>query len=631
MPLDRPLQRTNKEKEPDYQYNEAKYHPVEEFLVTMTEKLTSDTPSFVLEVTWPRVALFYHPASPLCMQVRDRYVSVAREIRRRSIRAPVEFWAVSCEIHREACEDLGISAVPRLLGFSQGSIEGKLIQRTKNNDIEVEEIIHVLGVTLKQIDEAEQTLKQQQKEEQDITKMKDYQRNQRNYDPNKMHIGESDHMREILHPHSALSDIYSDAMESFLSSIHSNIQMDPHTKTLHWTSDRLQIFREWLDLMHWALPTRDMALLHNVINDMRNNFQTIESSPKELKKILKSHDYYKHKREWSASCSSADPQDQGFGCGFWKLLHIVSVGVKEQHTAVMGDLDRIVVGHTAKVVRDYVHEFGFALNVQAGKEIIDAYEVCQESESCQKEMRFETKGLLPRFRSNIPSSTDPSWQNLAIWVWQAHQSYRSQRLGETKIGFDPLVDAVDAEAVPWPPTTLCPKCYASGAIVDPQDHEAIPFNQDVIHDTVNDIIWNKHYVYEHLKHEYWPRTLQSPRVVVIDRLNHHNGFKELKEQARSSGWTVVAFLLLGIAFCLTIYFSKVRRFISSFSGRHKKVEYYFEDGDEDDDDDDDDVPNMTKWTRKAENSENQNLVRPRRRATGRQSRYTRPMHAFLND
>ena len=48
------------------------------------------------------------------------------------------------------------------------------------------------------------------------------------------------------------------------------------------------------------------------------------------------------------------------------------MGVKEQHAAIMGDLEPIVVGHTAKVVRDYVNEFGSAHNVQAGKEIIDA-------------------------------------------------------------------------------------------------------------------------------------------------------------------------------------------------------------------------------------------------------------------
>ena len=119
-------------------------------------------------------------------------------------------------------------------------------------------------------------------------------------------------------------------------------------------------------------------------------------------------------------------------------------------------------------------------------------------------MRLESNGLLPRFRSKIPTSTDPSWRNLAICVWQAHQSYRSQRLGQTKKGYD---SHLDAEDVQWPPATLCPQGYAPGAIVDPQDHEVILFNQDVIHDTTNEITWNKQDVYEHLKHEYWPRTL----------------------------------------------------------------------------------------------------------------------------
>ena len=47
--------------------------------------------------------------------------------------------------------------------------------------------------------------------------------------------------------------------------------------------------------------------------------------------------------------------------------------------------------------------------------------------------------------------------------------------------------------------------------------------------------------------------------------------------------------------------------------------------------DDEDDLNMAEWTSKSENPDEQNLVRPRRRATGRQSRYNRPLHAFLND
>lgn len=595
--------------------------------MTFTEKLTSDTPSFVLEVTWPRVALFYHPASPLCVQLRDRYVLVAREIRRRSIRAPVEFWAVSCEVHREACEDLGINAVPRLLGFPQGSIEGKLIQRTKNNNIEVEDIIEVLDVSLKEVDEAEieaQTLRQ--KEEADKLKMSEYQANDVN-DPKKVHGGAADHLREILHPHSKLSDVYNDAMESFLRSIHSNIKQDSNGDVDPWAVGQLNIFREWLDLMHWSLPTRDMALLHNVINDMRNNFILIENSPKEVTKILKSHDYFRHKRKWSSTCASAYPEDEGFSCGFWKLLHIMSVGVMEQHGAVMGDLDRILVGHTVRVVRDFVQEFGFANNDDARNEIIAAYSDCQADESCQKDVGLEKKGLLARFRKKIPVATDPSWRGCAIWLWKAHQAYRAKRLSQSKKGYDSLLD------IQWPPAELCPKCYASGEVVDPEDNH-LHFNQDVIHDPINDVTWNKQHVYEHLKHEYWPKTLQSPRVVVIDRLNRHK-LGDLEEQGKHSGWTIVSLLLFVIAICLSLNLSKVASSRSDHR-RKKKPEYYFEDQT---------IEDNRDWTDSASNapstSEEQSLSlvhtrRPRRRGNigmngVRSARYIRPQQFFLDD
>jgi transposase len=627
MPFDQ-HSRGEKEKKPEYQYNKAKYHPVEEYLVTFTEKLTSDTPSFVLEVTWPRVALFYHPASPLCVQLRDRYVLVAREIRRRSIRAPVEFWAVSCEIHREACEDLGINAVPRLLGFPQGSIEGKLIQRTKNNNIEVEDIVEVLDVSLKEVDEAEiEAQKLRQKEKADKVKMLEYQKNNVN-DPKKMHIGESDHMREILHPHSNLADVYSDAMESFLRSIHSNVKQGSNGDVDPWAFDRLTTFREWLDLMHWSLPTRDMALLHNVINDMRNNFKFIEISPKEVTKILKSHDYFRHKRKWSSSCASANPEDEGFSCGFWKLLHIMSVGVMEQHGAVMGDLDRTLVGHTVGVVRDFVQEFGFANNEEARKEIVAAYSDCQADDLCRKEVGLEKKGLLARFRKKIPVATDPSWRGCAIWLWRAHQAYRTKRLGQSKKGYDSLLDFEDVQ---WPPAALCPKCYASGEVVDPEDHH-LHFNQDVIRDPINEVTWNKQHLYEHLKREYWPKTLQSPRVVVIDRLNRHKGLGALEEDAKHSGWTIVSLLLFVIAICLSLNLSKVRQFLASSRGNRRRKKKPEDQNVEDDRD----------WTDSGSNAppssdqQSLSLVRPRRRGNigvngGRSARYIRPQHVFLDD
>ena len=233
-------------KEPNYQYNKAQYHPIEEYVISSIEKLTSDTPSFVLEVTWPRIALFYHPASPLCLQLRDRYVAVAREIRRRSIRAPVEFWAVSCELYRDSCEELGVNSVPRILAFPGGKIEGVPVPRTNANDIELDKIVEILGIEIKDLDEEETAI--EEKLEDESAQLREIEEGEKaEKDSYQIDIGEADHLRGILHPYSnAFSDVFSDAMVSLLHSIDTATSRDADGNTLPWSWDRFHAFREWL-------------------------------------------------------------------------------------------------------------------------------------------------------------------------------------------------------------------------------------------------------------------------------------------------------------------------------------------------------------------------------------------------
>jgi hypothetical protein len=543
-------------KEPNYQYNKAQYHPIDEYLITSTERLTSDTPSFVLEVTWPRVALFYHPASPLCIQLRDRYVAVAREIRRRSIRAPVEFWAVSCEVHRDACEDLGVNAVPRILAFPRGKIDGLLVPRTNENGIEVEKIIDILGVTLKDLDE-EEADKKEELEEESAHLREIEERAKAANDPYRMHIAESDHMREILHPHSDLSDIFSDAMMSLLHSIDGATLKDSKGYITPWSWDQYHAFREWLDLVHWSLPTRDMAKVHNIINDLRNNVDAIEDRPDEITRILASHNYYKNSPKWSKSCSGSSKENKGYTCGFWKLLHIISIGVVEQHKSVMGDLQRVRIPHVAHAIRDYVETFGFA-DSKDGKELfLEAFQDCLEEKQCQQQLGLKAKGLFSRFRQrNLPPKTDKSWKELSIFLWKIHQDYRINKLGTVEEGQDTLQKV---EELQWPPVALCPLCYSTRRITDivAGDNQ---IDDKMAVDTRSKIIWNKEKVFEHLKHEYWPRALQSPRVVVLDRWNS----KHLDMLSTSKGefgiFVAVLFLLLFGAFAFWFF---------ALSKRHK--------------------------------------------------------------
>ena len=543
-------QNAKADSEPEYQYNKAQYHPIEEYKITKTEKLTSDTPAFVLEVRWPRVTLFYHPASPLCKELRDRYVAVAREIRRRSIRAPVEFWAISCQVHRDACEELGVTAVPRLLAFPAGKIDPILIQRTQNNDIEVEDIVNVLDVNLKDIDEEEAQKREQQLQEE--LKLREIEQRAKNgEDPYQMHIGEADHMAEILHPHSSLADVYKDAMASLLYSFDLAVEKDRRGRILPWSYEKYHSFREWLDLMHWSLPTRDMASVHNIVNDLRSNAETIKESPDEVSRILNSHSYYKTKPEWSHSCRDSNQQDGGFACGFWKLLHVTSIGVSEQHKSVMGDLNRVMVPHVLQVIKDYIDFFGFATSEEGQKLVLEQFDECSNDTKCRANIGMEKKGLLRKIfrRRTLPKSTDKSWKELSLWLWKVHQKYRSQRLGRTKQGYDSLLNVEDLQ---WPPAILCSKCYSTRGM---PEEDAQLTDDNLIVDTINQIMWNKMPVFNHLKHEYWPRALQTPRVVVLDKWDNHNE-KSLLERMEHSpkAATVTSFSLIGFLLILGLFY-----------------------------------------------------------------------------
>jgi hypothetical protein len=531
---------------PNYQYHKAQYHPVEEYLVTSTEKLTSETPSFVLEVTWPRVALFYHPASTLCIHLRDMYVAVAREIRRRSIRAPVEFWAVSCEVHRDACDDLGVTAVPRILAFPKGRIDGILVPRTSANSIEVDSIVEILGVTLKDLDEEEEQQRKEKIDEEDTedesAKLHEIEeRAKAANDPYQMHIEETDHLREILHPHSDVSNLFTDAMASLLKSIDGATKKGSNGDIQPWSWVEYLAFREWLDLLHWCLPTRDMAKVHNIVNDLRSNVETIRDRPDEITRILASHEYYKRKSELKISCG------EKISCGFWKLLHVISIGVVEQHQSVLGDLERIRVFHVATTIRDFIQHFGFIDDNDAKEILLESFQDCFEDQKCTKRLGTNSQFFLSRLnRRKLPPKTDKSWKELAILVWKVHQEFHMNKLSTIS---EKMVTAITMAESQWPSRSQCPQCYRQG-VSGLSLMNSIPTDDTYSFDVRSDITWDKEKVFGVLKHKYWPRTLQSPRVVVLDRWSSNENIS----MTLDSGffWTQITFL---VAFCLAGFFA----------------------------------------------------------------------------
>lgn len=470
-----------------YQYNHPKFHPIQEYLA-----VESDVPTFVLEVTFPRIVLFYHPNSHACREFQSHFIALAREVRRRSIRVPVEFWAVSCQVHRSVCDDLVIRTVPQLKAYVSGRIEGVELERTKNNDLNVDRVFSILEVSMKDV-----------REELKGAGVSDVKHDL----PQDAILAENANM--ILHPLSNLENVYSDAMISCLKSI-------DDIGNLAWTPRKEQVLNEWLDLLHWSLPSRDFAPLVNILQDLKSR------EIKDFHSILAGHDYYHTPQlhTWSDNCK--------WTCGLWNLFHIVSVGVVEQHGQVMGDTRRTQLLYVMTVVRDYVDEFGFGDDPEAQNGLLQAYEECLASETCQEETLGHNFGLLGSWLRRRSGATTER-RNFALWLWRFHNTQRRKR-------------GTIHHAVEWPPPKLCPLCHAS----QPND-EITSGEEDV---------WNTQAVYEHLRNTYWPKVLQSPRLVVLDRRGHAGRWFSLfygRHVFHTSSWIWISLTLLLILLMIQWY------------------------------------------------------------------------------
>mmetsp|Transcript_10971 Transcript_10971/g.15461 ORF Transcript_10971/g.15461 Transcript_10971/m.15461 type:complete len:669 (-) Transcript_10971:407-2413(-) len=603
MDFDDNEQNQNKPKhsESEYLFHGAVYHPVQEYMIDAeTEDKTESIPDFVLEVTWPRVALFYHPSSQYSLDIQQKYVALARSIRHRSVRIPIEFWALSCEAYRDSCTDLDITSVPTLLAFPMGDINGKHIKRTKDNDILISDVVDAIGITLDKerkspADHEPKTNDVQQEQQQkyavdeggeqevqgaaleeamirNVDEEDVQERPLRNIDNQP-----DENIRAILHPHAALQDVFADAVASFLFSLDQSIRTlsSSATATAAWKSSKQYLaLRDFLDFLHWTLPSRDMAGLHNFVNDLRNNIDSIIRSPEEIIKILTSHDYYSHPelfQTWSSSCAK-QRQDGGYACGLWKLLHVVSIGVTKQHSKVMGDLDRVRVSHCIKTIRNYLVEFGFQNDLASRQFIIDAYNNCLDSEECLQDLGIQKQSFFFLRKHPIPPPTDKTWNNLSIWLWQIHNTYRTTGGADDENSQHKRYDSLlHKEEIQWPQQSSCPKCYSDSIPVangeDGGDVTTIASSGNLYVDHVGNV-WDKNAVFQYLESEYWPKSLQSPRLVVLDRWDKR---KFLFRRRTESGEIVLHwFELIGFVAMIVAGVFWYPKWKLQRSGQHKK-------------------------------------------------------------
>jgi hypothetical protein len=236
--------------------------------------------------------------------------------------------------------------------------------------------------------------------------------------------------------------------------------------------------------------------LHELIDTLNANIDEITSSEVKLKSILESH--FIPDSNWSKSCTAEAGSLgehvnehrpiiivslqltrifilQGFFCGFWKLLHIMSLGVAEQAGGLMlrEAIPSVRVFSTqeaASVLREYMIYF-FNCD-KCVKRFVGQYDSCglQRCNRLSEQTEFV--------------SVD-TWRQFPLWMWEVHNDVSRSKANRAVEIFESRGRKAEARMFErdmravYPHIDQCVTCF---------DHEGK---------------WNIDAVYNYLEREYW--------------------------------------------------------------------------------------------------------------------------------
>ena len=506
---------------------------------TVEGAVATVTPSFVLDVTWPRVAAFYHPASAVCRDLVPRFVALARAVRHRSTRVPITFHAVSCQAEPDVCKEFGIMAVPTVMAFRMGHIDGIVVQRDDANEVDLAYLADVLEVnfapSLGEVggapgggDESSAgvVIAGGMAGSSSLLRAKAGPGQAAGVPERHAAAAAAAAAVAAADPGAGLfqsSEVYSDAEASFIVAMEQTVYDpgggpgDPLPKELAYQ------LRDYLDLLHWTLPAH--WKLHDLINDLRTDYDSVVKGRKDLLRVLDRHRNPGDRPQWGRSCSSGEyvdpgetggldvlPEFEGYSCGLLRMFHIISVGVARQHTFLYGDRERARPSHAMSVMRGFVGSFYAGSSRVLRRVFLDAADSCA----------FDFCERMELVVADTPPS-DPGWRYLSIWLCNVHNSIRSgiaSAAGEK----DKTAQTV-AHARVWPTPIDCPKCHS-----EPEG-------------------WDYQELYRHIETRYWPPGLQNPRIVVVKSWGGRMPLRSLKASAKgalSSSISLILLVALGI-------------------------------------------------------------------------------------
>lgn len=414
-------------------------------------------PYFLTPENGPRVVQYYSPWCGHCQHFKTKYVALAKEINARlpDDQPEINFHAVSCSVYHWICMRNNVKGFPTIVAFRANSAVPELLKEKK---MTAESIAKIVGVRLNAPTRDTST----------------YQTEEGNSD-----FPAVDILGASLNGMTRTRDaVYRDAALSFTHALKTEIFYKDDDGETAYALDPVQreVFSDWINLLYWALPPT--WILHTLINDIRNNIDSVLVSEENLIFMVEKHQDVVNgaNNKWTHQCSKSDNRS-GYSCGLWSLFHIISIGVVQRHKAVLGGRDQVSTMFVAETMRNYIEQF---FHCEECKDyFINMFDNCG-FKHCK---RFKQKKRLP---------SPESWNEFPLWLWEVHNDVNS-RITEADLKRAGGYSTHKLDLAAWPPASECPLCKKESGK------------------------WDKDAILDHLKKEYWPRGIQNFRFVVLKR------------------------------------------------------------------------------------------------------------------
>jgi len=297
-------------------------------------------------------------------------------------------------------------------------------------------------------------------------------------------------LRNLHKPMSLEEEMILDASVSFF--VHLETMVYDETGRLE-TEEQMIALSNWLDLVSLTLPPE--WHLHKLIDDLQTNFSYIAEGSEHLHEILAKHKL-RHK-QWSHECTiDRGKFHVGFDCGFWKLLHIVTLGVAEQKGGMNLVQAEMVPESTktfspleaANIIRNLVKYYYNPVDYSTA--FVQDYDDCKQHRRCD------------RLTNDKEGASVGDWKELPLWLWEVHNEIAIQALKKkTQKKHPELLELPQQEEmkVIWPTVEECHLCFQQ------------------------DGTWNENQVFNFLEEHYWIGTDVDPKY---DHLLRFQGDEE---------------------------------------------------------------------------------------------------------